>query len=108
MSERRDVTIHGETAAAFWTTRQRATLFDPERPDEDPNDLANRLGGVVDPNQVNHNCGMCHKTMRWPLFVAHMKDCMRRNFHTMDPLHRRYAGATIEHGVEGRGHGGSS
>jgi hypothetical protein len=96
MPERKDVTIHSESAVAYFSARGRSMLYDPDRPKVDPNQLYAELGSMTDPRLVNHNCPICHKTMQWDLFVAHAEGCMRRWYHTLDVAHRKFRGATPE------------
>lgn len=96
MSERRDVQVHSETAVAYFSASARNMLYDPERPAVDADQLMRELGGMLDPRLVNHNCPVCHKTMRWELFVAHAEPCMRRWFKTLDVMHRSFPGAALE------------
>lgn len=91
-----DVTIHAPTAVAYFRNAGRAMLFDPERPTVDPDQLLKELGGMTDPRLVNHNCPVCHRTMRWELFTAHAEACMRRWFKTLDIIHRKFPGAAVD------------
>lgn len=90
--ERRDVLILAPVASAVVSV----PIFDPERPRVDPNKLLRALGGkLTDPRKVSHNCPLCNETMRWELFEAHAPACIQRWGKTVDPIHRRYAGADL-------------
>lgn len=78
--------------------RQRMySLFDPERPEEDPNALLNRMGGrLTDPNAMNHNCPMCNRTLSWLLFRAHLRPCYAKwRKVKLDITHRRFQGGSV-------------
>jgi hypothetical protein len=85
-----DLAITGFRAQLF-------ALFDPERPQEDPNDLLRRMGGrVTDPNAMNHHCPLCDTTYNWQLFKAHLRDCYRRNRKVrLDITRRVFAGGSV-------------
>lgn len=63
-------------------------VFDPRRPELDPNALLEEMGGRKDPRAMNHHCGLCcthgspeaceRDAMRWELFLVHLPDCWRR------------------------------
>jgi hypothetical protein len=84
--------------------RQRMfTLFDPERPSEDPNALAKRA--PTNPRGMKHHCPMCCRSvtaagceaeaMEWDVFRAHLLGCYRRNRLTkLDITKRTFAGGT--------------
>lgn len=91
----RDVLIHAETARAFFTPQARWSLFDPERPKADPNELLKELGGMVDPRTVNHNCPLCNRTMQWDLFQAHALLCVMRWGHMLDPTLKKFTGVDL-------------
>lgn len=94
--QRKDVTIHAETAVAYFGAHARAMLYDPERPKVDPNELLKELGGrMTDPRRVNHNCPWCHKTLAWELFVAHLVPCVTKWYKVQDVTNRRFTGATL-------------
>jgi hypothetical protein len=70
--------------------------FDPERPDEDPNELARRMRGMG-PQAMLHNCPCCHDTMEWDLFRAHLRPCyVKWRSVTLDITKRKFAGASLE------------
>jgi hypothetical protein len=83
------------------------TLFDPERPEEDPNALLGRMQGREhDPNAMKHHCPMCchsvtaagceAEAMEWAVFRAHLRKCYIDNRLTkLDITHRKFAGASV-------------
>ena len=71
-------------------------LFDPERPQLDPNALLRERGGrITDPASVNWNCPLCYKTMSYDLFVAHARGCFRRYGSLLDPTLKQYKGVSL-------------
>ena len=72
-------------------------VFDPDQPQKDPNDLAAAMGGLTDPNEMQHNCPGCHRTMEWELFKAHALPCYKQ-WRKVAPgwrRHRNFRGATL-------------
>lgn len=76
--------------------RENVFMFDPDRPHETANELAARMGSnLEDPHKMNHNCGFCHKTMSWPLFIRHAEYCYAKwRKVTLNTRHRIFTGAT--------------
>lgn len=74
---RQDVTVQTPPATAV-VDALRGMLYDPDRPQLDPNDLLRELGRVIDPDSMNHNCPFCGKTMSWQLFIAHLVPCVTK------------------------------
>lgn len=77
------------------------TLFDPERPSEDPNETARRAPS--NPRGMKHHCPSCCRSissaqcerdaMDWDVFRAHLLGCYRRNRLTkLDITKRTFAG----------------
>lgn len=82
---------------SFAMTADNMFLHDPERPFKDPNELLRERGGkMLDRNSVNHNCPCCEKTMSWPLFAAHARECFERAFHTLPTGLRVYRGVSLD------------
>lgn len=72
-------------------------LFDPEQPHKDANQLAAELGGLTDPNEVQHNCPGCNKSFEWEIFKAHALPCYRKWWKVAAGWrkHRSFKGATL-------------
>jgi hypothetical protein len=70
----------------------RVAIFDPDRPTLTPDDLLKEMGGMADPNAMNHKCPFCDREpMRWEIFSAHAREC----FLSYQALHpRNFAGAS--------------
>ena len=72
-------------------------LLDPDQPKKDANQLAAELGGLTNPNEVQHNCPGCNKSYEWEIFVAHALPCYRKWWRVAAGWrrHRSFAGASI-------------
>ena len=93
---RRDVDIHAPSIALHIGAMDYQ-LFDPERPQLDPNDLLREFGGkVTDPRSINYNCPLCYQTMRYDLFVAHARPCFKRYGSLIDPTLKQYRGVSLD------------
>lgn len=91
------VTPHrdGLPPVSFAGIAANAFIFDPERPLKEPNELLAEMGGrMTDPNTIDWNCPLCYQTMTWTLFAAHVRPCLKRNFHLLPIEHRKFTGAT--------------
>ena len=78
---RRTAWIEGATAKASFPRfdRQNVFLMDPEQPKVDANQLLNQRGGrMLNPQDMNHNCPFCNRTMAWDLFMAHAEYCFKK------------------------------
>ena len=72
-------------------------LFDPDQPHKSAETLAQELGGVTSPTEVEHNCPGCNKSYEWEIFKAHALPCYRkwRKVAAGWRKHVKYAGATL-------------
>lgn len=85
--DRIDVGIEARCAMAYMSGGRpgmqlnsiAGVLFNPDQPQKSADDLLRDLGGqMTDPRKVDHNCPFCQKTMRWELFLAHIRPCMTK------------------------------
>lgn len=72
-------------------------LFDPDQPHKTANELAEELGGVTDPNEIEWNCPGCDKNFEWQIFRAHALPCYRKWWRVAPGWrrHRSFKGATL-------------
>lgn len=58
------------------------TVLNPAQPQKDPDELLKEFkGNMRDPRAIDHNCPFCDKTMRWELFLAHLRPCIEKYAH---------------------------
>ncbi len=93
--EKRSTTIRTGLKANFKPSE--FLLFDPDKPQKDPNQLAAEQGGLTDPNEIDWFCPGCDKTMSWEIFNAHGRACYIKYWKVAAGWrrHRSFQGATI-------------
>jgi len=85
--DRLDARIQNMAAAAYVrggvpNLTEAFTVLDPAQPLKDPDELLKDLhGNMKDPSAIDHNCPFCDTTMRWELFLAHLRPCMEKYAH---------------------------
>lgn len=97
MDEIRSVRIGSKPSAPLFR-RENFFLLDPDKPLADPNELLKlRKGELPDPNEILHNCPICHKTLSYEVFKAHLRPCyIKWRKVSLDITKKVFTGATPE------------
>lgn len=93
-----EIVAPSRRAPTVYDLLREAVLFDPDRPHMGPNELAKEV--AENPNLIQFNCPLCHKSYGFELFKAHLvrtkegPGCMERWYKTIDITKRTFAGAS--------------
>ncbi len=94
--EKRSTTIRAGGRLPAWE-QKNFMMFDPDQPHKSAEQLAKEQGRLTDPNEVEHNCPGCDRSMTWDIFQAHALPCYRK-WRKVVPGWRRhliFKGATL-------------
>ncbi len=87
--DRLDAKIQNVAAAAYvrgispnQMRSDALTVLNPAQPQKDPDELLKEFhGNMQDPRAIDHNCPFCDTTMRWELFLTHLRPCIEKYAH---------------------------